>query len=307
MRSNFVGVFGHVVLDHLLRVPRLPRPGLTVPVERHIVTFGGTAGNVARVAGHLGVPVALASFVGEDFPDDYRQALAGEGVDLGDLRAVPGFPTPQAWILNGPREEQAVLIDQGPMAHGPEFELQEHAVRDSSWIHLGTGQPAYYRRVAELAKDLGKSIAFDPSQEIHYMYHGKDLRALMRAADIFFGNDLEVKRALELLGLERPRDLLTLVDTVVWTRGSKGSTILVQGETKTIPSVPAKVADVTGAGDAYRAGFYGGLHRGWDLERCGRLGAVVASFILEGHGPQANLPTWDLALHRLEEYEAGFG
>ncbi len=307
MRRNFVGIFGHVVLDHIMRVPRLPKAGITVPVEHHAISYGGTAGNMARVAGHLGVPVAVASFVGEDFPAEYRQALERDGVDLQDLRVVPGHLTPRAWILNGPGEEQATIIDQGPMAHAPEFELLEHAIRDSAWVHVGTGNPAYHRRVVRMAEQLGKAVAFDPSQEIHYMYTARPLRELMEAADIFFGNDVELGRALEMLDLGDPQALLGFVDTVVWTRGGRGSTILTKGRRLEIPSVPVEVVDVTGAGDAYRGGFYAGLHRGWDLERCGLMGAVAASFVLEAKGPQGNLPSWDAAVRRMEGVEGNKG
>src|SRR5947199_3929465 len=45
----------------------------------------------------LGVKTALASFVGDDFPSDYRDVLRKEGVDLTDLRSIRGALTPTAW------------------------------------------------------------------------------------------------------------------------------------------------------------------------------------------------------------------
>lgn len=56
---------------------------------------------------------------------------------------------------------------------------------------------------------------------------------------------------------------------------------------------PGQVIDPTGAGDAYRAGFYAGLSRDMGLEECGRLGAAAASFAIEVAGPVGKLPTWD--------------
>jgi ribokinase len=54
-----------------------------------------------------------------------------------------------------------------------------------------------------------------------------------------------------------------------------------------------RVRDVTGAGDAYRAGFYAGLARGFDPVRCGILGSTAASFVVEAPGTQTRLPVWD--------------
>jgi sugar/nucleoside kinase (ribokinase family) len=305
-RPNFLGAFGHVVLDHIVYVPRLPEPGLTVPVEGLRIHFGGTAGNVARAASRLGVPTALASFVGEDFPEEYGAALRSDGVDLTDLEKVHGYTTPRAWIFNDPKGDQAVIIDQGPMKDAPKFPVKEHTVRSSRLIHIGTGRPEYYRSVVVLAKELGRTVAFDPSQEIHYVYKPTSFKALASQADFFFANEMEMEKAMKLTGAGEPDDLLQLTPTVVVTHGTRGSTIHTKGGKIRIPCVKAsKVVDPTGAGDAYRAGFYAGLHRGYDLGRCGLVGAAVASFAVETLGPQEGLPSWSQVEARLKDYRVG--
>ena len=47
---NYVGAFGHVVLDHLLTVPRLPRPDTSVAILDQKRYGGCPAGNAARAA-----------------------------------------------------------------------------------------------------------------------------------------------------------------------------------------------------------------------------------------------------------------
>jgi adenosine kinase len=47
-----------------------------------------------------------------------------------------------------------------------------------------------------------------------------------------------------------------------------------------------RIADPTGVGDAYRAGIISGWMRGYPWEVTGRLGAVVAAYVLEQHGTQ---------------------
>src|SRR2546428_9532645 len=103
--ANFLGVFGHVILDYIANLERLPESNTSVQIIDRQRFFGGTGGNIARIAARLGVPTALASFVGEDFPPEYRDALVADGGDLADLRVVPGTSTPTAWILTDPRRE----------------------------------------------------------------------------------------------------------------------------------------------------------------------------------------------------------
>src|SRR5467141_2399393 len=112
---NYLGAFGHVVMDHIVTLRRLPRPNTSIEILGRRRSFGGTAGNLTRAAARLGVKTALASFVGEDFPSDYREALRRQGVDLTDLRAIRGATTPTAWIFSDSAGNQIAIIDQGPM------------------------------------------------------------------------------------------------------------------------------------------------------------------------------------------------
>ncbi|MFQ5838463.1 MAG: carbohydrate kinase family protein [Thermoplasmata archaeon] len=303
---NFLGVFGHVVLDYIFRVPKLPEPNTSIQIVERKQYFGGTAGNIARTAARLGVKTAIASFVGEDFPEDYRRAFEEDGIDIADLRVLPGHTTPTAWIFSDPEGNQVAIIDQGPMKEGSHLEVLEHTVNASDLIHIGTGRPEYYRSVVNLAREKGKEIAFDPSQEIHYVYSPGTFRELLKCSDIFFGNRHEFQRALAYTGVKEPPDLLQFSRVAVLTLGTEGSVIYTRRGGWRIPCIPAESeVDVTGAGDAYRAGFYAGLSRGLEPAQCGLVGASAASFCVEGQGPQTRLPSWDDAWERASRYEEG--
>ncbi len=300
---SFLGVFGHVALDYILQVPHLPEPNTSIQLSRRRTSFGGTGGNVARAAARLGVETSLAAFVGGDFPPEYRRALEMDGVDTTDLVALPGYDTPTAWIFTDPEGNQVAIVDQGPMQDAGDFEVLEHTVKASELVHIGTGRPEYYRRVQDLAREKGKEIAFDPSQEIHYVYDATTFRTLLTHADYFFGNRYEFQTAMGYMGVKDPVVMLRFVGTAVLTEGAKGSTVYSQEGTWRIPSIPPrKEVDVTGAGDAYRAGFYAGLSRDLDLPQCGLLGASVASFCIEGEGPQNMLPSWEEAWGRASDF-----
>ena len=54
-----------------------------------------------------------------------------------------------------------------------------------------------------------------------------------------------------------------------------------------VPVVPERAkADPTGVGDAFRAGFLGGLSWGLGLQRCAEVGSLLATLALETVGTQ---------------------
>ena len=300
---NYLGVFGHVILDYIVTLRKLPLPNTSIEIVDRERYFGGTAGNLASAAARLGVKTSLAAFVGGDFPADYRQALVRAGVDLADLRVVPGASTPTAWVFSDRAGNQMAIVDQGPMKTVSRRPLLVHSIRDVEIVHLGTGRPEYYTRVAERAAELDRAVAFDPSQEIHYVYRATTFRRLLRQATYFFGNEAEIARAKRLARVPSTEGLLRFVDVVIATLGSKGSVIITPDGRKRVPRVrPRRVVDVTGAGDAYRAGFYAGLAHEYDLWRCGLLGSAVASFVVESKGTQTHLPTWSQVLRRARRH-----
>jgi adenosine kinase len=76
---------------------------------------------------------------------------------------------------------------------------------------------------------------------------------------------------------------------LVVTRGAEGSRIFTGGETHEIPAVkPARIADPTGCGDAYRAGLLYGLQRGLDWPTTGRIASLMGSLKVAHHGTQSH-------------------
>jgi sugar/nucleoside kinase (ribokinase family) len=59
--------------------------------------------------------------------------------------------------------------------------------------------------------------------------------------------------------------------------------------------VDGTLVDTTGAGDLYAAGFLYGLTHGYDLGRCGRLGALAASEVISHIGARPEITLADAA------------
>ena len=297
--SNILGAYGHTALDIIYNAERFPSPNTTVELLGRHELYGGTGANLARIASSLGVKTALASHVGDDFPIPFMEALRKSGIDTTDVVKVHGARTPFIIMVSDKDHNQIGFVDQGAMKLQDQFPLRTHTVDSSKFVHIGTGRPGYALKVAKRARAKKKTIAFDPAQELHYVYTPKTFKSVLDQSDILFVNSAELEKAKSYLNLKEDAELLSHVKMVINTRGGDGSRIMTDGDEITVGTVqPNKVVDTTGAGDGFRAGFYAGLSRSLPLEECAWVGAATASFVVEGVGGQSSLPTWDMVQRR---------
>lgn len=284
---TYLTVLGHSNIDVQIRVSALPGPGESRPVSDRRTVYGGTANNIARHAASLGVPTRLWSRVGDDFPVDWRKALEADGLDLSWFESS-GARTPTCFVFTDDAGEQAYCMDQGAMA--APYEVPVQVVEGATWLHVSTGDPHSYLPLVEAAREAGVRIGFDPGQEIHFAYDTASFEALLDRADVFFCNDVELRKALGFLRYGSAEQLLDHVDAVVVTHGAEGATLhRAKHKPVTVPAVEADVVDPTGAGDALRAGFYAGLHAGLDMEAALRCGVEAAAVAVRAEGPQSRL------------------
>jgi sugar/nucleoside kinase (ribokinase family) len=51
--------------------------------------------------------------------------------------------------------------------------------------------------------------------------------------------------------------------------------------------------DTTGAGDLFASGFLYGLHKGYDMRRCGEIGSLVSGNIVQVVGSKLEECKWE--------------
>ena len=276
-------VSGHVNVDRFLRLPEFPAHDRTVPVEAHRVELGGTAGNIARTAVRYGVATGLVSRLGDDFPDRFWQVLRAARLDLRGVERVAGRATPTAYILEDHRGRQRTLMDQGPMGETPRRFPARPWLREYSWLHLTTGDPASQLHLLAEGRRAGLRATADPGQEVHYRWSGPQLRRLLAGSELLIGNASEIARIERSVGARGTEALLERVPTIVRTEGKAGVTAFTRAGKFHVPSRrPARVRTVVGAGDAFRGGFYAAWFEGEMLEDCLGAGTRAASRWLEG-------------------------
>jgi nucleoside kinase len=296
----FLCVYGHTNLDHILTLKELPERNTSANVLSKKSFFGGTGANLATMASALGVPTALVSYVGKDLPQAFRELMVSKGVILDELVEMEGQETPTVWIATDDREDQVAYVYQGAMAGMSSYPLKVKGAKEALAVHMMTGSPDYYIKLLSQPYMVRKKKSLDPAQEIHHVWDKERFAKALGLSDMLFCNRSELATALRYMGKERPEDLLEFIPVVVSTLGAEGARILTRNEMVDVPPIKGKVVDPTGAGDAFRAGFYAGLYRGMSWLECGALGCAAASFVIASPGSLTNVPNWEMVRERAE-------
>lgn len=288
-RRNYLAVLGHINIDVIYELDKLPERGQTVTTKGVKELFGGTAGNIAMHASSLGVRTAVGCYAGDDFKTDYRKLLLDGGVDCYDVLLVRGERTPRCHIFNLPDGEQTCIIEQGAMDSPRRLPLWDKAVRESTIVHIATGDPVRYASAVR-----SREYSFDPGQEISYRYTPEMFTRLLDGASIFFTNALEMMRAMKLTGSRSEKRIAERCNTVIKTLGSKGTMVIEKDGTTIVPPCrPRRVTDTIGAGDAFRAGFYAAREKGHSMIEAVEFGNAMASISIEGAGGIGGMTSFD--------------
>ncbi|MHA6757945.1 carbohydrate kinase family protein [Streptacidiphilus sp. PAMC 29251] len=291
-----IAVTGSIAVDHLMVYPgrfadqlipgALDRVSLSFLADELRIRRGGTAANIALGLGRLGLRPLLAGAVGTDFAE-YRQWLHAHGVDTTLVLVSESLHTARFVCTTDRDQNQIATFYAGAMAAAHGITLAP-AVADGGLdlVLVSPNDPRAMLRHTEQARELGVAFAADPSQQLARLT-GHEARRLVDGARFLFTNEYEAALLRQLTGWDQGQ-VLDRVGSWITTLGARGAQVARAGQPRqTVAAVPTdRVADPTGAGDAFRAGFLAGTAWGWAPERAAQLGCAIATVVLESVGPQ---------------------
>lgn len=291
-----IAVTGSIATDHLmvfdgafsdsLVVDQLDKVALSFLVEDLQVRRGGVAANIAFGLASLGVEPLLVGSVGEDFVD-YRSWLERHGVDCSHVRVSELLHTARFICTTDNKQAQIASFYAGAMSEAREIELAP-IQRDAplELVVVSPNDPEAMLRHTEECRQRGIPFAADPSQQLAWS-DGPRIRHLLDGAALLFMNDYEAALVSQKTGWN-PDEVMSRVDVRIVTHGRDG--VVVERRGDGVVKVPAvltdDMADPTGVGDGFRAGFLAGLAWGLEDERCAQVGCLVATLVLETVGTQ---------------------
>ncbi|GHH62879.1 kinase [Streptosporangium violaceochromogenes] len=292
-----IAVTGSIATDHLMIFPgrfgdqliadQLDRVSLSFLVDDLQIRRGGCAANIAFGMGCLGLRPVLVGAVGADFAD-YRSWLERHGVDCDSVHTSEVHHTARFLCTTDENHNQIASFYTGAMAEARLIELGPIAERlgGLDLVLVSPNDPEAMLRHTDEARGRGIPFAADPSQQLARM-PGEEIRRLIDGAAYLFSNDYE-KGLIEQKTGWSDEETLDRVGVRVTTLGPKGAVIDRKGEPSlhVSPAPELGKADPTGVGDAFRSGFLSGVAWGLPLERCGQIGNLTATHVLERVGCQ---------------------
>jgi adenosine kinase len=303
-------VTGSIAFDYLMSFPgkftehlmpeHVQRVSLSFLVDSMDKRRGGCGPNIAYTLALLGERPRLMATAGQDFAE-YRQWLEAAGVDTSLVQDVAGKFTASFFCSTDVDNNQIASFYTGAMANAGELSFR--GIGQCELAIVSPNDPAAMLQYVEECRTLEIPFIFDPGQQCARM-SGAELAEGVDGAAVVICNDYELELLRQKAGLGEA-EILRRAGILVVTRGEDGSSIFTTDSRADVPAVPPlRIVDPTGVGDAFRAGFMKGLALEADLETCGRLGSVAATYALEHLGGSNHAFTWEEFRAR---YEKNFG
>ena len=262
-------VLGDLVLDVVLAPERAIESGTDVPGSVGI-RQGGSAANTARWLARLGIDVQLVCAVGRDGAGrSLVSQLEADGVRVRAAR-IAGQRTGRVGVLVAPNGERSFVADRrAALALRPDHLKDEWFAR-LDLVHLPAyslmGEPiaAAARAAVAMARAIsGAEVSLDLSSIGPLLAEGRRAARELVASvkpDVLFATETEVEA---FLGRNAGDGILDHAAIAVIKQGSRGARVVARGAAAEplrfdVATPQVTVADSTGAGDAFSAGFIAG-------------------------------------------------
>jgi ribokinase len=295
-RKMRIAVLGSYGVGLTMRVPRAPQAGETVDGGEFSEEHGGKGSNQAVAAARLGADVCFLTAVGDDH---YGRAAfelwEREGVDASHV-AVQNLPTMVGFITVEPSGENRISISPGALSSiTPEFVetfADQIARADTVLVSMEIPEGAVLK-----ALEIGRG------SEVRTFLNPAPARYLpdwvWDCIDVLTPNETEAPvllglppgHGLPVATLARMLQARTRAGCVALTRGKDGAVLVNRlAELRSVPSVPAKPVDTTGAGDSYTAALAVGMSEGLPFEVAARIAAAAGAHTVRRAGVVPALP-----------------
>lgn len=297
---------GNTCLDIILgRSNRLPRWNSELIFQETEWRLGGQAANFAIAATRLGLEPILASSIGnDDVGNRIRAELASVmPVDERFFRLQDSETGFSVTLIrdDGERSFLTFLGHQSVFTTKPIMQSLLKAVGNDDIVHISGLYmlPTLRRELPSLFrqfKQSGVRISFDPGwNPTGFSKTGRQgFYRLLSFTDFYEPNDAELKQLTGETNVQSAirRLRATFHGVTALKLGRKGSRIIEpSGKVTFVPSYPTRVADTTGAGDVFNAGFIAGVVQDLGLYLSANVGNAAASIAISRRGePNLRFP-----------------
>lgn len=257
-----------------------------IPVKKITRAFGGNSANFAVGTSRLGIQTAIYTILGdEETGRNIYDCFKKENINVDYITFDKN--TTYSTIINF-KGERTILTYHEPRTYAlPQFE-------ESRWVYLTSvsfDHANLHSQVMEYIKKTGIKMAFNPG--LTQLRDGIEaLSPLLKLTDILILNKQEAEL---LLGQKPVKELLNdfanqySVKIVVITDAERGSYAYDGKDYFEMPAEKVTLVEMTGAGDAYSAGFMAATIQGKDIQEAMSWGARNSASVVQHIGSQEGL------------------
>jgi len=272
---------------------------------------GGSAANtIAGLASMGGKGAFIGKVKNDTLGKVFHHDIEAIGVHFPTDAASDGASTARCLIHVTPDAERTMNTYLGACVELGPSDVDEDVVRASTVTYLEgylwdkEDAKAAFVKAAELAHQAGREVSLSLSDPFCVDRHRDSFLDLVEGhVDILFANEDEIKALYQVddfdAALQHVRGHCKIA---ALTRSAKGSVVINGDDVHIVDCDPVDhVADTTGAGDAYAAGFLFGYTNGHadDLAHCARLGGIAAAEIISHFGARPETPLNEVVAAKL--------
>lgn len=295
MASSRIVVVGSLMLDVVVRMPRLPLIGESLLGHDVAMFVGGKGGNQALAAKRLGADrVTMIGRVGTDeFGDRIVQTLTDGGIDCQFVQRDPVASTGVAipFVFDDGRNSIISLPQANLAMTTDDIDAARDAITGADMLLVQSEVSMNATHAAmRIAKAASLPVIFNAAPVALLP------RGILAAADYLVVNEVEADALCpEGAGdrMAQARVLQSLVPTVLVTLGEDGAVIAYGTTIEAIQAFSVCALDSVGAGDAFCGALAVGLCEGMPLASAVRLASAAGAISVTRPGAAASLPTRD--------------
>ncbi len=295
---DLVGV-GSNATDTAIVVPRFPEYNTKSMFLEERMEAGGQVATAVIACRALGKRVKYIGAVGDDERGRFQmQSLRSSGVDIGDVRVVPGCPNQTAYIVIDRRTgERTILWYRDPRLELQPEMLAREQVCSGRLLHVdavdldATAAAASWAREAAIPVTCDVDTLYDNIDRL--LQHVDYCIASANFPETYTG-ERDPFKALEVLRGEFGLRVAAM------TLGADGVLALSDSGFLYSPAYEVDAVDTTGAGDVFRGAFGYALLEGWPLERALDFPCAMAALNCTKMGARGGIATLPQVLALME-------
>lgn len=293
IRACFMGDIGIdiVAFAHRLQGRRVPTlRELVTTLRELVISVGGSAANSAYACSLLGLKTRFIGKIGEDMWT--KRILDGMAHANLDLKLKKSEENNSVAITINLRNGGHIFMHKG--GANTTFSIEDVNLGDikGDVLHIGG-----YNLLDALRKDVPNlfeyakkeraltSLDLGPNLRAWSKKRVADLRRALHHVDILF---LSAEEAMNFTGSKSLGKAIVKLRKLpcftVVKMGPVGGAKVLGKRVSSIPALPVKVVDTTGAGDCFNVGFIYAYLNDFSLEHCARYGVAAAAACASGKG-----------------------